>query len=463
MTPPVLSRLRSPATGPARGTSAPTSPRSRAVRSSAGAPDAPGSAGARRVDGRRCGARRSSGVPSDDAPLVLDRAGRLYLRRYWAYERALAARPASRAPAAPAASIDDARCVPRSARPASADVDGAGAGLAARRRGHGGAAPPLRHLRRPGHRQDETVVRIARPARAPLGDGRRRRSRWRRRPARRRRGWRRRSARRRVGLLPAALRARDPRRRRPPSIACSGRVATRPARAATARDAPARRSTWWWSTRRRWSTSRSWRSCVARAAAGRRGWSCSATRTSSRRSRRARCSATCAATPPGFSAAFAARVTSVVGQSVPAGTGGGGSPLRDSVVLLRHSRRFTATSGIAQLAAAVNRGDGDGAVSVLASEPADVGWMPHAGRRAWRDALAAAALDGFAPYLGVHPRRCAGRRGAPGVRGAFASSARIAPARRASRWRTASSRTRWRRGDSSVRRAHRVRGTSAAR
>ena len=102
---------------------------------------------------------------------------------------------------------------------------------------------------------------------------------------------------------------------------------------------------------------------------------------------------------PGFSPAFAARVTSVVGESVPAGTGGGGSPLRDSVVLLRHSRRFTATSGIAQLAAAVNRGDGDGAVSVLASEPADVGWMPHAGRRAWRDPLAAAALDGFAPYL----------------------------------------------------------------
>src|SRR4029077_6845779 len=29
---------------------------------------------------------------------------------------------------------------------------------------------------------------------------------------------------------------------------------------------------------------------------------------------------------------------------------------------------------------------------------AAAGW-PHAGRRAWRDPLAAAALDGFAPYL----------------------------------------------------------------
>jgi exodeoxyribonuclease V alpha subunit len=102
---------------------------------------------------------------------------------------------------------------------------------------------------------------------------------------------------------------------------------------------------------------------------------------------------------PGFSPAFAARVSAIVGERMPAGTGGCASPLRDSVVLLRHSRRFTASSGIARLAAAVNRGDDDGAVSVLASEEADVGWRPHASPRAWRDPLAAVALDGFAPYL----------------------------------------------------------------
>src|SRR5262249_2940514 len=58
---------------------------------------------------------------------------------------------------------------------------------------------------------------------------------------------------------------------------------------------------------------------------------------------------------PGFSPAFAVRVGGIVGEVVPAGSGSGDSPLRDGVVLLRHSRRFAAESGIARLAAAVNR------------------------------------------------------------------------------------------------------------
>jgi exodeoxyribonuclease V alpha subunit len=102
---------------------------------------------------------------------------------------------------------------------------------------------------------------------------------------------------------------------------------------------------------------------------------------------------------PGFSPAFAARVGGIVGEVVPAGSGSGDSPLRDGVVLLRHSRRFAAESGIARLAAAVNRGDDDGAVSVLASGRAAVAWRPHAGPRAIRDGLSAVALDGFAAYL----------------------------------------------------------------
>ena len=71
-------------------------------------------------------------------------------------------------------------------------------------------------------------------------------------------------------------------------------------------------------------------------------------------------------TASGFSPDFAGRVARITGESVPAGDGGA-SPLRDAVVLLRDSRRFAASSGLAQLAAAVNRGDAEGALAVLAA------------------------------------------------------------------------------------------------
>lgn len=73
----------------------------------AGAPDAPGTpALAAWTDALRRTA--VVGGPDDDAPLVLDLAGRLYLRRYWAYERELARDLIARA-AAPGGAIDDAR------------------------------------------------------------------------------------------------------------------------------------------------------------------------------------------------------------------------------------------------------------------------------------------------------------------------------------------------------------------
>jgi exodeoxyribonuclease V alpha subunit len=99
----------------------------------------------------------------------------------------------------------------------------------------------------------------------------------------------------------------------------------------------------------------------------------------------------------GFSPDFAGRVARISGERVPAGDGGA-SPLRDAVVLLRDSRRFAASSGIAQLAAAVNRGDAEGALAVLAAGHDDVAWRPLASR-GWRDALCAAAVEGFVTYL----------------------------------------------------------------
>jgi exodeoxyribonuclease V alpha subunit len=101
----------------------------------------------------------------------------------------------------------------------------------------------------------------------------------------------------------------------------------------------------------------------------------------------------------GFSADFAARVSTIAGEPVLAGEGAAASPLRDAVVLLTHSRRFAPGSGIARLAEAVNRGDGDATLEVLEAGADDVAWRPVTDARAARTQLAAAAVDGFAAYL----------------------------------------------------------------
>ena len=101
---------------------------------------------------------------------------------------------------------------------------------------------------------------------------------------------------------------------------------------------------------------------------------------------------------PGFTPAMAARMAGLVGSDIPSGTASG-SPLRDSVVLLRESRRFASRSGIAELAAAVNRGDGPAALTVLAGSHPDVAWQQVPDVRAAGERLAAAAIEGFARYL----------------------------------------------------------------
>jgi exodeoxyribonuclease V alpha subunit len=100
-------------------------------------------------------------------------------------------------------------------------------------------------------------------------------------------------------------------------------------------------------------------------------------------------------------------------------------------VLLQHSRRFGPASGIARLAAAVNQGEGDAALAVLAAGHADVGWSRLAGLHAVREPLAATAREGFDGYLarvragaptatvfeafGAFRILCAHRAGAAGV------------------------------------------------
>src|SRR4029450_12718 len=75
------------------------------------------------------------------------------------------------------------------------------------------------------------------------------------------------------------------------------------------------------------------------------------------------------------------------------------SPLRAWVGALRESRPFASGIGIAGLATAVNRGDAPATLAVLARSHADVGWRQVPDVRVAGDALAAAAVDGFARYL----------------------------------------------------------------
>ncbi|MCP5151621.1 MAG: exodeoxyribonuclease V subunit alpha [Ectothiorhodospiraceae bacterium] len=95
--------------------------------------------------------------------------------------------------------------------------------------------------------------------------------------------------------------------------------------------------------------------------------------------------------------AFAARIGRLVGAPVPAAERAPG-PLAESVVLLREPRRFAASSSLAALAGAVNAGDLDAVLAVLASGE-EVRWQPTPADAAPPRALVAAALEGYRPYL----------------------------------------------------------------
>ncbi|HEV7732907.1 MAG TPA: exodeoxyribonuclease V subunit alpha [Candidatus Binatia bacterium] len=98
---------------------------------------------------------------------------------------------------------------------------------------------------------------------------------------------------------------------------------------------------------------------------------------------------------PGFSESFRTRVVSITGAPVPAGERTTTSPLRDAVVLLRESHRFTADSGIGQVASAINGGDGAGALALLQRGSDGVAWRTVASPVDLDGALADAVAAGF--------------------------------------------------------------------
>lgn len=135
-----------------------------------------------------------------------------------------------------------------------------------------------------------------------------------------------------------------------------------------------------------------------------------------------------AARAVGFSRAFAEHVGKLTGDELPV-AGDGEASIGDCVVQLRRNYRYPAGSGIAALAQAINDGDAEGVLAVLAAGYEDVKHFPSppAGEDGLGDALRAGVVAGYGPYLREkEPRACfeafgrfrvlaAHRRGAHGV------------------------------------------------
>ncbi|MGB2680363.1 MAG: exodeoxyribonuclease V subunit alpha [Candidatus Competibacter sp.] len=99
-----------------------------------------------------------------------------------------------------------------------------------------------------------------------------------------------------------------------------------------------------------------------------------------------------------FSTAFRARLAALTGEALPEGREA--SPLADAIVLLRHSFRFGAASGIGALARAVNKGNAMEATRLLNDDHyGDIAWRSLAGARALPEQLALPVTVGFKPYL----------------------------------------------------------------
>jgi exodeoxyribonuclease V alpha subunit len=74
-----------------------------------------------------------------------------------------------------------------------------------------------------------------------------------------------------------------------------------------------------------------------------------------------------------------------------------GPALDQQIVMLRHSHRFAAQSGIGELASAINRGNATQVAQVLAADYPDLGWLDPA--EVERGAIIGSIADGYDGYL----------------------------------------------------------------
>ena len=100
-----------------------------------------------------------------------------------------------------------------------------------------------------------------------------------------------------------------------------------------------------------------------------------------------------------FSPEFQARLAALTGEALPSGRETA-SPLVDAIVLLRHSFRFGAASGIGAMARAVNKGRSAQAIALLGDAGfGDIDWRPLADAKNLPERLTGSVVAGYAPYL----------------------------------------------------------------
>ncbi|SUB83518.1 Exodeoxyribonuclease V alpha chain [Pragia fontium] len=100
----------------------------------------------------------------------------------------------------------------------------------------------------------------------------------------------------------------------------------------------------------------------------------------------------------GYSQQRAEELSRLTGYDIAASTFPQAVAIRDNLCLLKKSYRFHQHSGIGQLAFAVNRGDGQGAMQCFAQNYADLAWLPVSSADDYLQLLET-CVEGYRDYL----------------------------------------------------------------
>ena len=103
----------------------------------------------------------------------------------------------------------------------------------------------------------------------------------------------------------------------------------------------------------------------------------------------------------GFSERFCKRLEKITGKEFNVGIEHDNlkNGLQDCIVVLKKSFRFTDSSTIGQLSRSVNRGDVEKVLDVLKTSPIPINWIETQGRKDLFQALAKKIIQGYAEYL----------------------------------------------------------------